>query len=208
MITSSSTCCSYSCIGLRNFSHAHPHNQPNQVYLRYVPSTSYRFLQTPTLAVDALATRIQFPMNRAWSLLSQRLGLPASLGKRKKLGKRTLAKLLTLLIGDGLGHTIAFPEHTIDDRTCWRNPGTTIHHPIPRLLDAIPVELVGMGRMVRCTAMPTGCTALDKLLRQSLDMQRSLAMRSLAGWVGRTLAPQRPLPCRRLHLALVLVHCS
>ena len=70
MITSSSTCCSYSCIGLRAILHAHPHNQPNQVYLRYVPSTSYRFLQTPALAADALASRIQFPMNRAWSVTS------------------------------------------------------------------------------------------------------------------------------------------
>ncbi|MEM9942637.1 MAG: hypothetical protein AAF939_13820, partial [Planctomycetota bacterium] len=33
-------------------------------------SSSYRFLQTPPLASDALASRIQFPMNRAWSVAS------------------------------------------------------------------------------------------------------------------------------------------
>ena len=60
----------HSWIGLRTILHAHPHNQPNRVYLRYVPSTSYRFLQTPALAADALASRIQFPMNRAWTVAS------------------------------------------------------------------------------------------------------------------------------------------
>ena len=70
MITSSITCCRCSCIGHRDFSHTRPDNRPNQVRLRYVPSTSYRFLQTPPLAGDALASRIQFPMNRAWSLTS------------------------------------------------------------------------------------------------------------------------------------------
>ena len=41
-----------------------------RVRLRYVPSTSYRFLQTSPLAGDALANRILFPMNRARSLTS------------------------------------------------------------------------------------------------------------------------------------------
>ena len=70
MITSSITCCRCSCIGHHGFLHIRPNNQPNQVHLRYVPSTSYRFLQTPPLAGDALATRIQFPMNGAWSVTS------------------------------------------------------------------------------------------------------------------------------------------
>ena len=70
MITSSSTGCRCSCIGHYVFLHTRPDNRPNQVRLRYVPSTSYRFLQTPPLASDALASRIQFPMNRAWSLTS------------------------------------------------------------------------------------------------------------------------------------------
>ena len=70
MITSSNTCCRCSCIGHHVFLHTRPDNRPNQVHLRYVPSTSYRFLQTPPLAGDALASRIQFPMNRAWSLSS------------------------------------------------------------------------------------------------------------------------------------------
>ena len=70
MITSSSTGCRCSCIGHYVFLHTPPDNRPNQVRLRYVPSTSYRFLQTPPLASDALASRIQFPMNRAWSLTS------------------------------------------------------------------------------------------------------------------------------------------
>ncbi len=68
MITSSITCCRCSCTGHHVFLHTRPDNRPNQVYIRYVPSTSYRFLQTSPLASDALASRIQFPMNRAWSL--------------------------------------------------------------------------------------------------------------------------------------------
>ncbi len=70
MITSSITSGCYSCIGHRVFLHARPNRQPKQVHLRYVPSSSYRFLQTPPLASDALASRIQFPMNRAWSVTS------------------------------------------------------------------------------------------------------------------------------------------
>ena len=85
MITSSITCCRCSCIGHHVFLHTRPDNRPNQVHFRYVPSTSYRFLQTPPLASDALASQIHFPMNRVWSLTKQRLGLPASLGKQKKL---------------------------------------------------------------------------------------------------------------------------
>jgi hypothetical protein len=52
-------------LDIAHFLQARPGNRPNQVCLRYVPSTSYRFLQTPALAADALASRIQFPMNRA-----------------------------------------------------------------------------------------------------------------------------------------------
>lgn len=64
MITSSITCCRCSCIGHHVFLHTRPNSRPNQVHLRYVPSTSYRFLQTPSLVDDALANRILFPMNR------------------------------------------------------------------------------------------------------------------------------------------------
>jgi len=64
MITSSITFCRCSCIGHHVILHTRPDSRPNQVHLRYVPSTSYRFLQTPSLADDALASRILFPMNR------------------------------------------------------------------------------------------------------------------------------------------------
>ena len=70
MITSSITCCRCPCIGHRDFLHTRPDSRPNQVRLRYVPSTSYRFLQTPPLAGDALASRILFPMDGARSLTS------------------------------------------------------------------------------------------------------------------------------------------
>ena len=70
MSTSPSTSGGCSCIGHHVFLHAHPRRQPNLVRSRYVPSSSYRFLQTPPLASDALASRIQFPMNRAWSVTS------------------------------------------------------------------------------------------------------------------------------------------
>jgi hypothetical protein len=70
MITSSSTYCRCPCIGHRDFSHTRPDSRPNQVRLRYVPSTSYRFLQTSPLASDALASRILFPMDGARSLTS------------------------------------------------------------------------------------------------------------------------------------------
>ncbi len=84
MITSSITCCRCSCIGHNVFLHTRPDNQPNQVYLSYVPLTSHRFLQTPSLADDALVNRILFPVDGARSLAMQRLGLPASLGKQNK----------------------------------------------------------------------------------------------------------------------------
>lgn len=70
MITSSVTCCRCPCIGHCVFLHTRPGNRPNQVRLRYVPSTSYRFLQTPPLASDALANRILFPMDGVRSLTS------------------------------------------------------------------------------------------------------------------------------------------
>ena len=58
MITPSTTCCRCSCIGHHVFLHTRPDNRPNQVHLRYVPSTSYRFLQTPPLASDTFANQI------------------------------------------------------------------------------------------------------------------------------------------------------
>ncbi|MDA7633269.1 hypothetical protein N8766_04100 [bacterium] len=84
LIPSSSTFCLCPHIGLRDISHTHPDNLPNQVRFRYGPSTSYHFLQTPPLASDALVSRILFPVDGARSLLSERRGLPASLGKQKK----------------------------------------------------------------------------------------------------------------------------
>ena len=68
MKTSSVTCCRCSGIRHRVFLHARLDNRPNQVRFRYAPLSSYRFLQTPTLAADALASRILFPMNRVRSL--------------------------------------------------------------------------------------------------------------------------------------------
>ena len=59
------------CIGLRAILHTYPHRAPNQVHFRYVPSTSYRFLQTSSLANDALAIRILFPTNRVRSRTSR-----------------------------------------------------------------------------------------------------------------------------------------
>ena len=70
MITSSITCCRCTCIGHHVFLHTRPDNRPNQVRLRYVSPTSYRFLQTPPLAGDALTSRILFPMYRVRSLTS------------------------------------------------------------------------------------------------------------------------------------------
>ena len=70
MITSSITNGICSRIGLRHFLQTHPHRQPNLVRLRYVPSSSYRFLQTPPLASDALANRILFPVNRVRAVTS------------------------------------------------------------------------------------------------------------------------------------------
>ena len=70
MITSSTTCCRCPCIGHHVFLHTRPNSRPNQVRLRYVPLTSYRFLQTPPLAGDALANRILFPMDGARPLTS------------------------------------------------------------------------------------------------------------------------------------------
>ena len=70
LITSSITNGICSRIGLRHFLQTHPHRQPNLVRLRYVPISSYRFLQTPPLASDALANRIFFPVNGARSVAS------------------------------------------------------------------------------------------------------------------------------------------
>ena len=70
IIASSITSCRCPRIGRRDFSHACPGNPPNQVRLRYGPSTSYHFLQTPPLASDALASRILFPVDGARPLAS------------------------------------------------------------------------------------------------------------------------------------------
>jgi hypothetical protein len=68
MIASSVTFCRYPRIGHHVFLHARPGSPPNQVYLRYGPLTSYHFLQTSSLADDALVSRILFPMDRVRSL--------------------------------------------------------------------------------------------------------------------------------------------
>ena len=70
MKTSPNACCRSSCIRRRDFSHARLDNRPNQVRFLYASSSSYRFLQTPAFATDALASRILFPMNRVRSLTS------------------------------------------------------------------------------------------------------------------------------------------
>ncbi|HAS8477769.1 TPA: hypothetical protein I7768_12310 [Vibrio vulnificus] len=58
---------------------------PKQVHLRCVLLTSYCFLQTLPLASNALAIRIIFPSVRAIRASFNPTGLPASLGKRKRL---------------------------------------------------------------------------------------------------------------------------
>jgi hypothetical protein len=70
-------------IGLCAILHAYPPCLPKQVHLRCVPLTSYRFLQTPPLASDALAIRIIFPSIRVIQVSCNLTGLPASLGKQK-----------------------------------------------------------------------------------------------------------------------------
>ena len=70
MITFSTICCRCSWTGHHVFLRTRSDKRPNQVRLRYIPSTSYRFLQTPPLAGDALASQILFPMNRVRSLAS------------------------------------------------------------------------------------------------------------------------------------------
>lgn len=96
----------------------------------------------------------------------------------------------------------------IGGQTCWRSLGTTIHHPIPRRRVAIPVELVGMDRMVRCMATPMGCTALDRLRLRSLGRQRSLAKRSLAGLVGHSEVHHHPFQLHRSSSVLELLGYS
>ncbi|MEF1205333.1 hypothetical protein QTN99_06645 [Photobacterium damselae] len=66
---------------------------PKQVYLRCVLLTSYRFLQTPPLASDALATRIIFPSVGVIQISFNLTGLPASLGKQKSHANMTLRGL-------------------------------------------------------------------------------------------------------------------
>lgn len=70
IIASSTTSCRCPRIGRCVFLHAYPGTPPNQVRLRYGPSTSYHFLQTPPLASDALVNRILFPVDGARSLTS------------------------------------------------------------------------------------------------------------------------------------------
>ncbi|HAS8449052.1 TPA: hypothetical protein I7726_03340 [Vibrio vulnificus] len=58
---------------------------PKQVHLRCVLLTSYCFLQTLPLASNALAIRIIFPSVRAIRASFNPTGLPASLGKQKRM---------------------------------------------------------------------------------------------------------------------------
>ena len=58
---------------------------PKQVHLHCVHLTSYGFLQTLSLANNALAIRIVFPLVRVTQTSFSLTGLPASLGKQKML---------------------------------------------------------------------------------------------------------------------------
>ena len=77
--------------------HAYPPKLPKQVYLRCVLLTSYRFLQTLPLASNALAIRIIFPSVGVIQVSFNLTGLPASLGKQKKLAEASLLSSLLLL---------------------------------------------------------------------------------------------------------------
>ncbi len=70
-------------IGLRVILDAYPPTPPKQVYLRCVSLTSYGFLQTLSLANNALAIRIIFPLVRVIQISFNLSGLPALLGKHR-----------------------------------------------------------------------------------------------------------------------------
>lgn len=55
---------------------------PSEVCSRCVPYTSYRFLQTPPLASDALAIQIVFPVIGVTPASFSGVGLPTLPGKR------------------------------------------------------------------------------------------------------------------------------
>ena len=103
MITSSITCCRCSYTGHHVFLHTRPDSRPKQVRLRYVPSTSYRFLQTPPLASDALAGRPyesdSLPHEQGKFADKQRLGFPPSLGKQKRGLRKSPPQEKTLSYG-------------------------------------------------------------------------------------------------------------
>jgi hypothetical protein len=63
---------------------AYPPIPPKQVTVSCVHLSSYGFLQTLSLANNALAIRIIFPLVRVTPLSFKWTGLPASLGKHKK----------------------------------------------------------------------------------------------------------------------------
>ena len=88
---SSSTILVWLSIGLCAILHAYPPKLPNQVRFRYVPLTSYGFLQTPPLARDALAIRIVFPSVGVTQLSFKLTGLLASPSKQKKSQSMWLA---------------------------------------------------------------------------------------------------------------------
>jgi hypothetical protein len=80
----SSTALVWLSIGLRAIMDAYPPIPPKQVTVSYVHLSSYGFLQTLSLANNALAIRIIFPLVRVTPLSFKWTGLPASLGKHKK----------------------------------------------------------------------------------------------------------------------------
>ena len=71
---------------------------PKQVTVSCVHLTSYGFLQTPSLANDALAIRIVFPLVRVTPLSFKWTGLPALLGKPKMAAKSDHLKSMKLLL--------------------------------------------------------------------------------------------------------------
>jgi len=82
-IPPSSTVLVWLSIGLHAILDAYPPTPPKQVYLRCVLLTSYGFLQTLSLANNALAIRIIFPLVRVIQTSFSLSGLPALLGKQK-----------------------------------------------------------------------------------------------------------------------------
>jgi hypothetical protein len=83
MIASSTTQAVCLSIGLRPIWHACPLHEPNQVRLRYVPFTSYRFLQTLPLPETPLRFGLISPQTGYLRFLGSGRG-PGFAGQTKK----------------------------------------------------------------------------------------------------------------------------